>query len=88
MLTGRGQLHDRFIIIDDRGWVLGASFSEFGNRVTTINEIPSLYFEIIKRHISNWWYDSTATMNIEDYGNNNDTGNDIDGSIGNTDNAN
>lgn len=88
MLTGRGQLHDRFIIIDDRGWVLGASFSEFGNRVTTINEIPSLYFERIKRHISNWWYDNAATMNIEDYGNNNDTGNDIDGSTGNNDNAN
>lgn len=88
MLTGRGQLHDRFIIIDDRGWVLGASFSEFGNRVTTINEIPSLYFERIKRHISNWWYDIAATMNIEDYGNNNDTRNDIDGSTDNTDNAN
>lgn len=80
MLTGRGQLHDRFIIIDDRGWVLGASFSEFGNRVTTINEIPSLYLGRIMRHISNWWYDSTATMNIEDYGNNDDTGNDTDGS--------
>ena len=76
MLTGRGQLHDRFILIDNRGWVLGASFSEFGNRVTTINEIPSMYFERIRRHISNLWYDNTSTMNIEDYGNNSANGND------------
>ena len=76
MLTGRGQLHDRFILTDDRGWVLGASFSEFGNRVTTINEIPAMYLMRIKNHIEKWWYDSNTTMSIEDYGNDsNDGGN-------------
>lgn len=70
MLMGRGQLHDRFILIDNRGWVLGASFSEFGNRVTTINEIPAQYLRRIKTHIENWWYDSKATMRLEDYDSN------------------
>lgn len=80
MLTGRGQLHDRFILIDNRGWVLGASFSEFGNRVTTINEIPAQYLRRIKSHIENWWYDSKATMSIENYGSDSNNGNDTDSS--------
>lgn len=73
MLTGRGQLHDRFILTDDRGWVLGSSFSEFGNRVTTINEIPTKYLRKIQNHIEKWWYDKKSTMDIENYGNNTDT---------------
>ena len=76
MLTGRGQLHDRFILTDNRGWVLGASFSEFGNRVTTINEIPAKYLTRIKNHIEKWWYDRNATMSIEDYGNDSNDGDD------------
>ena len=79
MLMGRGQLHDRFILIDDRGWVLGASFSEFGNRVTTINEIPAQYLRRIKAHIEKWWYDSKATMRLEDYDSNSDEWIDTDG---------
>lgn len=74
MLTGRGQLHDRFILIDNRGWVLGASFTEFGNRVTTINEIPSKYLSSIKKRIVEWWYSDDATMRIEDYDDRNDAG--------------
>lgn len=76
MLLGRGQLHDRLILTDDRGWVLGASFSEFGNRVTTINQIPAKYLDGIKGRIRNWWYDDSATTNIMNYGNNIDPRND------------
>lgn len=67
MMLGRGQLHDRFILTDDRGWILGSSFSEFGNRVTTINEIPHSQLAGIKNHIATWWYDDKKTMNILDY---------------------
>ena len=78
MLTGRGQLHDRFILTDTRGWVLGASFTEFGNRVTTINEIPSKYLTGIKKRIEDWWYSNKSTMSIEDYDDRNDTGSNTD----------
>lgn len=67
LLKGRGQLHDRFILIDDRGWILGASFSEFGNRVTTINQIPVPYLNGIKKRVATWWNSSTDTLNIEEY---------------------
>ena len=78
MLTGRGQLHDRFILTDTRGWVLGASFTEFGNRVTTINEIPSKNLGGIKKRIEGWWYSNKSTMSIEDYDDRNDTGSNTD----------
>lgn len=81
MLTGRGQLHDRFILIENRGWVLGASFTEFGNRVTTINEIPSKYLNSIKNRIVEWWYSDVATMSIEDYDDRNDAGSNTDSDI-------
>lgn len=83
LLLGRGQLHDRFILTDDRGWVLGASFSEFGNRVTTINEIPAKHLARIKNHIEKWWYDNNATMWIDNYVTNNSNGDDSDNSTDN-----
>ena len=83
LLLGRGQLHDRFILTDNRGWVLGASFSEFGNRVTTINEIPAKYLARIKNHIEKWWYDNNATMWIDNYAANNSNGDNTDYSTDN-----
>lgn len=55
-LRGSGELHDRFIITDDEGWVVGSSFNELGNRGTTINRIPACFLHEVKNQVQSWWY--------------------------------
>lgn len=55
-LRGNGELHDRFIITDNEGWVVGSSFNELGNRGTTINRIPTCYLHEVKNQVQLWWY--------------------------------
>lgn len=63
-LRGTGELHDRFIITDDEGWVVGSSFNELGNRGTTINRIPTCYLHEVKNQVQTWWYgDKSADLN-------------------------
>lgn len=63
-LRGSGELHDRFIITDDEGWVVGSSFNELGNRGTTINRIPTCYLHEVKNQVQSWWYgDKSANLN-------------------------
>ena len=63
-LRGKGELHDRFIITDDEGWVVGSSFNELGNRGTTVNRIPTCYLHEVKNQVQTWWYgDKSADLN-------------------------
>ena len=63
-LRGKGELHDRFIITDDEGWVVGSSFNELGNRGTTINRIATCYLHEVKNQVQTWWYgDKSADLN-------------------------
>ena len=35
-ITGQGRLHDRFVLTEKEGWLIGSSLSEFGNRACSI----------------------------------------------------
>lgn len=64
---GRGDIHDRFIFADNIGWTLGSSFSELGNRCTTIQKIPNDYAPIVLNQIQEWWNDTKNTRNLNVY---------------------
>lgn len=68
LLTGQSSLHDRFIIADDEVWILGSSFNEFGNRVTTITKVPQQSCRRVYSMAEEWWSDSKKTISLEDYG--------------------
>lgn len=63
-IQGQGELHDRFIIADDEGWVVGSSFNELGNRSTTINRIPPSQVKVVKQQIEKWWNESKDINDI------------------------
>lgn len=43
VLSGRdaSPVHDRFLLLDDRVFILGASLNEFGARMTTLSRVPN-----------------------------------------------
>jgi hypothetical protein len=41
MAGPKSPVHDRFLIVDDTVWVLGASLNEFGNRGTILMRLPA-----------------------------------------------
>jgi len=54
VLTGKGMLHDRFILQDGEGWLVGSSFNEFGNRATTITKIPKSAVVKLQKRVDEW----------------------------------
>ncbi len=40
MIGGRPAVHDRFLLVDDRIWLLGSSLNEFGSRGTMMVSLP------------------------------------------------
>lgn len=68
LLTGQSPLHDRFIVADDQVWLLGSSFNEFGNRVTTITKVPQQSCRRVYSMAEEWWSDTKKTISLEDYG--------------------
>ncbi len=66
LLKGKSPLHDRFIVVDDAVWLLGSSFSEFGNRATTIVKVPKESCPYICNTAEKWWADSNYTETLEE----------------------
>jgi hypothetical protein len=58
-------LHDRFIVVDDRVYLLGSSLNEFGNRTTTIIKVPAP--DELIRQAQTWWEDEEHCPAISDY---------------------
>lgn len=46
-------IHDRFLVIDDRIWLLGSSLNEFGSRGTMIVELP--HPELVRGRLREAW---------------------------------
>ncbi len=70
LLTGKSPLHDRFIIVDDNVWMLGSSLNEFGNRASTVYEVPIASCRQICGIAEKWWSDTLYSTELSEYGNN------------------
>lgn len=52
----KSPLHDRFLLIDEKVYILGSSLNEFGSRATTLFSVPDA--RKIERQVDSWWEDS------------------------------
>ncbi len=64
VLTGKGLLHDRFILLDDCGWLIGSSFNEFGNRASTIVKMPQSAFYTLRKQVEEWINNVSVCRNL------------------------
>lgn len=62
---GDSMLHDRFIVVDDRVWYMGSSFSEFGTRACSLALLAPSASLSVKTYIEEWWNSDEYTMPIE-----------------------
>ncbi len=53
LMTGRPEIHDRFLIVDQRMWSLGSSLNELGSRGSLVLRVPDPE-SIIHRLESSW----------------------------------
>ncbi|MDC3959978.1 VPA1262 family N-terminal domain-containing protein [Polyangium jinanense] len=57
VMTGdRPAIHDRFLLVDDRVWLLGSSLNEFGSRGTMLVSLPDP--EAVRGHLRKAWDDA------------------------------
>lgn len=62
MLKGdKSALHDRFIVSDDKVWMLGCSLNEFGKRATTLIRVPSRYCKKLIDWAEAYWDNKELT---------------------------
>lgn len=64
LMRGKAALHDRFIIADDKMWMLGCSLNEFGIRATTLIRVPQAYASKIISSTEQWWADDNITEQL------------------------
>lgn len=57
----KSALHDRFIVADDKVWMLGCSLNEFGERATTLIRVPSRYSKKLIEWAENYWVNDDLT---------------------------
>ena len=67
VMRGRSDLHDRFLIVDDRVWILGTSLNNFGERATTIALVPEDSSAKIISKIEAWWFNNSITEDLGSY---------------------
>ena len=53
-MAGDGRIHDRFIITEKYGWIIGSSFGELGNRVCSIIKMSDAIRLHILRIFEGW----------------------------------
>ena len=64
VVWGKGMVHDRFILLDNDGWLIGSSFNEFGNRASTIVKMPNSAFVTISNRVKSWIKDSSICKDL------------------------
>lgn len=64
VVLGKGMVHDRFILLDNDGWLIGSSFNEFGNRASTIVKMPNSAFVTISNRVKSWIKDSSICKDL------------------------
>lgn len=63
---GESMLHDRFIVVDDRVWYMGSSFTEFGTRACSLALLAPSASLAVRTYIEEWWNSDEYTMPIEE----------------------
>lgn len=61
----RSPLHDRYLVADDKVYLLGSSFNEFGSRATTLAKVPTPDRMVSQAII--WWNDNKTTSSLFDF---------------------
>lgn len=64
IMRGKAALHDRFIIADDKVWMIGCSLNEFGVRATTLIRVPQAYARKMVSSAQQWWGDNNLTEQL------------------------
>ena len=64
VVTGKGLLHDRFILLDEDGWLIGSSFNEFGKRASTIVKMPQSACVTLRKRVQAWINDSSICKDL------------------------
>lgn len=67
LLKGKCPLHDRYVVVDDKIWLIGTSFNEIGNRACTIIKLPKESSRKLITHLESWFSDDTKSISIEEY---------------------
>ena len=61
----KSPLHDRYLVVDDKVYLLGSSLNEFGARATTIVKVPTPQ-PLIDQAIE-WWNSDKVCPSLEKY---------------------
>lgn len=64
VITGKEILHDRFILLENEGWLIGSSFNEFGNRASTIVKMPKSACVTLRKQVEAWINDTSICHNL------------------------
>lgn len=62
IIKGQGRLHDRFLMTDSDGWMIGSSLSEFGNRACGIVKLTDSAFQMLYELLSGWCVDKISDI--------------------------
>ncbi|MDE7378357.1 MAG: phospholipase D family protein [Paraprevotella sp.] len=54
-------LHDRFIVTDDKVWMLGCSLNKFAEKATTLIRVPRTYRKKLIETAGKWWNNEIYT---------------------------
>lgn len=66
LLGDNSRLHDRFIVVDNQVWYMGASFSEFGARACSFALLSESAALCVKTYIEEWWRSDDITTPISE----------------------
>lgn len=64
-ITGKGRLHDRFILTEKEGWLIGSSLSEFGNRACSIVKLTESGWQQLTDLTDKWCADGGVSQPID-----------------------
>lgn len=69
VMAGDGRIHDRFIITDKYGWIIGSSFGELGDRACSIIKMSDATRMEILRIFNEWWNsnDQSVILTLDQY---------------------
>lgn len=64
VIQGQGRLHDRFVMTETEGWMIGSSLSEFGNRACCIVKLSDSAMQQLNELVSTWCEDRAVSDKI------------------------
>ena len=64
VIQGQGRLHDRFVMTETEGWMIGSSLSEFGNRACCIVKLSDSALQQLSGVLTGWCEDRSVSDKI------------------------